>query len=159
MNVIDLLVPAYVVYGAIKGRQRGFSRELPKAFGSTLAFVSGFGIYRWTGKLLSEASHLTGQTSGGLTFLAVVIGAITLVRHFPARIRQWAETKYPDETVQKKAGMVAGLIRTLMLSSTVILFMNLAPVGPLREPFTKGSLIGRTLNRWVLPVYEASHHH
>jgi uncharacterized membrane protein required for colicin V production len=159
INVIDLLVLFYLAYGANRGRRRGFARELPRAFGSTLAFVSGFGVYRWAGKLLSEASHLAGQTTSGLTFLGIVIGAIMLVRHFRTRIRTWAEAKYPDEGFQKRAGTVAGLIRTLMLSSTVILFISIAPLGFLRKPFTEGSLVGRTLNRWVRPVYETSHHH
>jgi uncharacterized membrane protein required for colicin V production len=159
MNFIDLLVPAYVVYGAIRGRQRGLPRELPKAFGTILSFLSGYGVYRWTGKLLSQASQLAGQTTGGLGFIGIVIAVIVLVRHFRTRIRQWAEAKCPDAAAQKKAGMIAGLIRTLTLSSTIILFMSIAPVGPLRAPFKEGSLIGRTLNRWVLPVYETSHHH
>lgn len=155
-NVIDLLVLAYVVYGAIRGRYRGFGRELPKATGAVVAFVTGCGFYRWTDRLLAGVSHMTGQTAGPLGFVGVLVVSYVLVQRLKGRICKWAEEKVPDEKMQKRAGAIAGAARTVIIASAIILFVSHLPIGPLRAPFKDGSLLGRTLNRVILPVYEAS---
>ena len=90
VNFADMLVVAYLIYGTIRGRMRGLSRELPKVVSVTSAFTTGFGLYRASERLISELAHVAGQTSGAVGFVTVVVGAFFLMRQFRGRIRDWA---------------------------------------------------------------------
>lgn len=156
-NFVDILVAAYLIYGTMRGRIRGFSRELPRAVSVTLAFTTGFGLYRSSERLISGLGHLAGQTSGAVGFVTVVVGAFFLMRQFRGRIRDWAAKRYPDENFQRRAGAAAGFIRTVTISAFVFVLISFLPINLLRRPFTEGSLFGRVVVRVVRPVYELSH--
>lgn len=156
-NLPDILVVAYVIYGMLRGRARGFSRELPKVVSVTLAFTTGFGLYRLSERLMAGLAQMAGQKSGPVSFIVVAIGSFFLLRQFRGRIRDWAAKHYPDENLQKRAGAAAGAVRTVMVSAFVFVFISFMPIGFLREPFTEGSLFGRTVVKLVRPVYEHSH--
>jgi len=151
-NLVDIAVLAYMGYAVWMGRRRGMAKEVPWALGWLVALFTGSGIYRWTTRGLEQASQATGITFGIFGFLVILIGGYLMVLKLRARIRTILEKKYPDSNLQKTGGMIAGGLRALWLSSVLILFVMLLPVGFLREPFQKGSLVGRMLNRIVLPV-------
>jgi uncharacterized membrane protein required for colicin V production len=157
VNFADMLVVAYLIYGTIRGRMRGFSRELPKVVSVTLAFTTGFGLFRSSERLISGLAHAAGQTSGGVGFVTVVVGAFFLMRQFGGRIRDWAAKRYPDENFQRRAGTVAGFIRTMTISAFVFVFISFLPIDLVRQPFTEGSLFGRVVVKLVRPVYDLSH--
>ena len=156
-NLADMLVVAYLIYGTMRGRARGLSRELPKAVGVTLAFTTGFGLYRVSEKLVAGLAQMAGQASGPVSFVTVVVGAFFLMRQFRGRIRDWAAKRYPDENLQRRAGAVAGLIRTVTVSAFIFVFISFLPIDLLRRPFTEGSLFGRVVVKLVRPVYDLSH--
>jgi uncharacterized membrane protein required for colicin V production len=157
VNFADLLVVAYLIYGTIRGRIRGFSRELPKVVSVTLAFTTGFGLYRASERLISGLAHAAGHASGGVGFVTVVVGAFFLMRQFSGRIRDWAAKRFTDETFQRRAGAIAGFIRTATISAFVFVFISFLPIDLLRQPFTKGSLFGRVVVKLVRPLYDLSH--
>lgn len=156
-NFADILVAAYLIYGTFLGRARGLSRELPRVVSVTLAFTTGFGLYRASERLISGLAHMAGQTSGAVSFVAMAIGAFFLMRQFRERIRDWTAKRYPDENLQRRAGAVAGFIRTATMSAFVFVFISFLPIDFLKRPFTEGSLFGRVVVRLVRPMYELSH--
>jgi uncharacterized membrane protein required for colicin V production len=156
-SLADILVAGYLIYGTIRGRARGFSRELPKVVSVVLAFTTGFGLYRLSERVMAGLAQMAGQTSGAVSFVAVAIGAFFLMRQFRGRIRDWMAKRYPDENLQRRAGAVTGFIRTATVSAFVFAFISFLPVGFIKRPFTEGSLFGRTVVRLVRPVYERSH--
>jgi uncharacterized membrane protein required for colicin V production len=158
-NFADILVIAYLIYGTLRGRVRGLSRELPKVISITLAFTTGFGLYRSSERLLSGLAHMAGQASGPVSFLSMAIGGYFVMRHLRGRIHDWAAKRYSDENLQRKAGAAAGLIRTAALSAFVFVFISFLPMGFLKRPFTEGSLFGRVVVKLVRPMYELSHGH
>ncbi len=157
-NLVDILAFVYVVYGVIRGWRRGLPIELSKVTGAALAFVTGCGFYRGTERLLSNVSHMTGQTVGPLTFAGIVVATYVLVQKLKGRIRSWVESSLPSLELQKRLGAAAGAARTLIIASAVILFLGHLPLGFLNAPFKEGSLLGRVLSRVVLPIYEVSRH-
>lgn len=157
-NLIDLVALAYVIWGIFRGYRRGVAAELPSVVGWGVSLFTGSGIYRWTMRGFAQLSDVAGQSFGAAGFVIVLVGSYFLIRQLRRHIRTWAEKRVNEESLQKKLGAAAGGFRALLLSSFLILFLGLLPVGPLREPFTKDSFVGRVLNTVVMPVYEATHH-
>jgi len=77
------------------------------------------------------------------------VGSFYLVQQFRERMRQWTEKQWADETLQKRAGMAAGFLRTFFISSTIVLFL-------LHTHFAflvRDSMMGRSLVKIVQRVY------
>ena len=156
-NLLDIAAVAYIVRSALRGMRRGLAQELPGALSGTIALVTGAGLLGWSERLASEASHLAGQVTGGVSFGGVLVGTFLLWRYAQRRIREWAEHKFSERGIRTTGGLVAGAYRSFMLAALVILFISVLPLGPLKKPFTTGSLLGRNLNHYLLPVYKSSH--
>ncbi len=151
-NLVDVAVLAYMAYGLVMGYVRGMAKEVPWALGWAVSLLTGTGIYRWTTRGMEQLSEATGLTFGIVGLIFVFVGGYFLVRRIRWRIRTYLETRFTDAKIQKTGGMIAGAVRTLLLSSFLIIFVMLLPVGPLRAPLKEGSFFGRVLNRIVLPV-------
>jgi hypothetical protein len=134
------------------------SRELPRVISVTSAFTLGFGLYRISERLLGELAHLAGQASGPVTFVGTAVGGFFVMRQFRGRIRDWADQRWTDPNLQRKAGAVAGLIRTATISAFVFVFISFLP-GFVKRPFTEDSFFGRVVVKIVRPLYEFSHGH
>lgn len=154
MSLIDLLVAAYAGYGVWRGWRRGLPNELPRVVGITVFAVSGCGLFRWTNHALMETSRLAGQTTGGLGVIGIMVATWFLVRHFRAKIGDWAKQRYGKA---ERVGAVAGGVRAVLLACVVLLVFAHWPLKFLTRPVTEGSLLGRGLTRYVLPVYEKTH--
>lgn len=149
LGIVDSMTAIYLAWGAAKGRRRGFSVELPQLGGVTLALVSGTVLIHWTERVIGEFNKITGQIAGVLGWSGGLIGSFYLVRQFRERMRQWLQKQWADQTLQKRAGMVAGFLRTLFVGSTIVLFL-------LHTHFAflvRDSMMGRCLVRIVQPVY------
>jgi hypothetical protein len=155
-NLIDLAVIAYVAYSVVRGRQRTLTIELPKLISILLAVVAGGGLFRWTERLLEKATTTAGLSSGPLTMVGILISSFFLVRHFRARIRQWATDHFPAADEQRRWGMVAGGLRATCLCALLIILAGLIPIGEFRKPFQRGSLFGYGVSKLVRPLYHAA---
>ena len=156
IGVLDIVAATYVFYCVRKGRKRHLSRELPSLVGWLVFFITGCGLYKWTGRALLEVNHLTRQSVGVISFLGMAFGTVMIVRRLRAHIGQWAEQKCVAET-QKLAGAIAGGLRSFLIISIVLLTFAHWPLHFLTRPFAEGSLLGRSLVKFVLPVYEKTH--
>jgi hypothetical protein len=77
-------------------------------------------------------------------------GSFYIVRQFRERMREWIEKRWADQTLQKRAGMAAGFLRTFFISCAIVLFL-------LHTHFAflvRDSTMGRSLVRIVAPVYD-----
>lgn len=156
-NLIDIALLAYVVFGAIWARRRGIGVEVQSAAGWFVAMLTGSGIYRWTTKGLEQVSHATGLTLGIFSFITIFVAAYLVVRRLKQRIRAHAERRFAESEHLRHIGMIAGGLRALFLSSFVMLFIMILPIGFLRNPFQAGSLVGRVLHRVIMPVHRLTH--
>lgn len=151
-HLANLATTGYLAWGGIKGRRRGLSVELPRLASVTLALLTGAGLVRWTDHTLAEFNKLTGQVAGALGWGGSLVGAFYLARLFRARMGRWIEEQFPEETVENRAGLVAGLLRTLVISTIITLFLLHTPLAFL----VRDSMIG-DLARVVQPVYHVAH--
>jgi len=156
-NLIDIAILAYVVFSVIWARRRGIGVEVQSAAGWLVAMLTGSGIYRWTTKGLEQFSHATGLSFGIVSFLAIFVVAWLMVRRLKGRIRNYAEKRFAESPHLRVAAMVVGGLRALFLSSFVMMFIMMLPIGFLRSPFQEGSLIGRVLNHVIMPVHKFTH--
>jgi hypothetical protein len=149
LGFVDSTTAVYLTWGIAKGRRRGLSVELPRLAGVTLALVSGTGLIHWTERVIGEFNKISGQIAGVLGWSGGLVGSFYVVRQFRERIRQWIENQWADESLQKRAGMAAGFLRTFFISSMIVLFL-------LHTHFAflvRDSMMGRSLVRIVQPVY------
>ncbi|HVM60800.1 MAG TPA: hypothetical protein VMV72_08035 [Verrucomicrobiae bacterium] len=149
LGFVDSITAAYVAWGAISGRRRRLSVEIPRLTSVTLALFSGTGLLHWIERVVGEFNKITGQITGILGWGGGVLGSFYLVRSFRERLRQWIAKRWADETLQKRGGMVAGFLRTLFVSGTIVLFL-------LHTHFAfvvRDSAMGRSLASIVTPVY------
>jgi branched-subunit amino acid ABC-type transport system permease component len=156
MGILDFVALAYIGYAVRKGHQRGLSTELAGAVSIAIFFATGCGLYRWTGRALAEASHLTGQPLGALGFIGLAVSTVALVRYLRQRVRDWVESRY-DAPQRKLGGMIVGAVRAFLLVCVALLVLAHWPLHFLTRPFAEGSTLGRCLTKWVLPVYEKTH--
>jgi uncharacterized membrane protein required for colicin V production len=149
MGFVDSIAAGYLAWGIAKGRRRGLSAELPRLIGVTLALVSGTGLLHWTERVIGEFHKINGQIAGVLGWGGGLSGSFYFVRQFRERMRQWIENRWADESLQERAGMAAGFLRTFFISSTIVLFL-------LHTHFAflvRDSMMGRSLVKIVQPVY------
>jgi len=152
LGFVDSIAAGYLAWGVIKGRRRGLTGELPRLLGVTLALVSGTGLLHWTERVVGEVNKISGQIAGALGWGGGLLGSFYLVRQFRGRIRQWTENQWTDETLQKRAGMAAGFLRTFCISITIVLFL-------LHTHFAflvRDSMLGRSLVKIIQPVYHTN---
>jgi uncharacterized membrane protein required for colicin V production len=156
MGFLDFVVLAYITYGVIKGRRRGLVAELPSTVSLALFFLTGWGLFKIMYRGLAQASALAGQSVGILTFGGLVAASVALVRKMRSRLR-WLAEKSADEHHQRIAGAIAGGVRAFLHASVVLLILAHWPLHFLTRPLAQGSLLGRGLVRFVLPVYDKTH--
>lgn len=151
-HLANFATAGYLAWGGLKGQRRGLSIELPRLASVTSALVTGAGLVRWADHALAEFDKFTGQVAGALGWGGSLVGAFYLARLFRARMGRWIQEQLPEETVEKRAGMVAGFLRTLVISTLITLFLLHTPLAFL----VRDSMIG-DLARVVQPVYHIAH--
>jgi uncharacterized membrane protein required for colicin V production len=147
-GLVNFVAAGYLAWGGLKGRRRGLAIELPRLLSVTLAFVTGAGLSLWADHALSEVDKLTGQIVGALGWGGTLVGAFYLARQLRARMGQWILDQLPEETAEKRAGMAAGLFRTLVISLIITLFLLHTPLAFLVRDSVMGGLA-----RVFQPVY------
>ena len=155
LGLLDLLVSAYIVFGALRGLKRGLFKELPAALGIVFFFVTGCGLYRWTGHALAQMSRWTGQGLGLLGFFGLAVGVVILVRRLRVLVGAWAERHFAQ--YERLGGAIVGGLRTFVFASVVLLVLAHWPLHGFTRPLAEKSLLGRTLTHYVLPVYGKTH--
>lgn len=153
-NLLDILLLLYIACGVYRGYSRGLAVEVPRLVNVLVPVLTGYGLYRWMGWALEDATRLLGLNTHAPGVLALMGAAWWLVWQLRARLRNWVALRFLDETRQKRGGAVVCGVRALVLGSTIIVFVGLLPVGFLAKPFSQGSFVGRNLIRYVVPLYE-----
>lgn len=147
-GLADFAAAGYLAWGGLKGRRRGLAIELPRLASVTLALVTGAGVTRWADHALAEIDKLAGHVASALGWGGSLVGAFYLARQFRARMGRWIMDQLPEETVERRAGMAAGFLRTLVISTIITLFFLHTPLAFLVRDSVLGSLA-----RVVQPVY------
>jgi uncharacterized membrane protein required for colicin V production len=155
MGVLDYAAFAYIAFGVVGGLKRGLFQELPAALGIVVFFVTGCGLYRWMGRTLAQMNRWTGQSLGVLSFIGLAGAVFVFVRGLRATVGGWAQRRFAAHA--RWGGALVGGLRTFLFASVVLLVFAHWPLHALTRPLAEGSLLGRALIKFVLPVYGQTH--
>jgi uncharacterized membrane protein required for colicin V production len=147
-HLANLTAAGYLAWGGLKGQRRGLAIELPRLVSVTLALVTGAGLARWADHALAEIDKFTGHVAIALGWGGSLVGAFYLARQFRDWMGRRIMERLPEETIEKRAGMAAGFLRTLVIGLIVTLFLLHTPLAFLVRDSALGSLA-----RVVQPVY------
>jgi len=154
--LLDLLILAYIAYSVWRGRKRGIIVEAPGAVSVVVFFFSGWGLLKLVYRGLASASETTGQSAGLLTFVGLIIATLIIWRRIRRRIRGHAEKLCPEDKRQLAGGIASG-VKAFLLAAIVLLVCAHGPLRGVTRWIAEGSLLGRGLIRFVLPVYGQNH--
>lgn len=156
MILLDLLIVASIAYSVWRGRKRGIILEAPGAVSIAIFFYSGWGLLKILYKGLAYSSELVGHSVGLLTFVGLIVASVVLWKKIKARIRLRAEQWCP-EAKRSLAGAIAGGVKAFLLAAIVLLICAHGPLHGVTRWIAEGSVLGRGLIRFVLPVYSQTH--
>jgi len=155
-NLVDVVALGGAAYGALRGRKRGLSRELPGLVTTAVWLVTGCGLYSWTERGVATLAGMSGRSFGLIGFIGAWVAAVAIMRRLKGRIHNTAQTRIPDKKWQRIGGMMAGGCKVLFFVGVLILIAGHLP-GFLGKPFRDGSFVGSTLRWIVTPIQEKTH--
>jgi uncharacterized membrane protein required for colicin V production len=154
--IIDLLVLANCAFAVWRGRRNGLVKELPSLVGVLFFLVAGVGMFKALWHLLDEASRHLGQSMGVISFVGLGVASWQLLKWVRGHIA-WIGQRWPEEPAQRLGGAMAGGVRSLVVSATLLLILAHWPLSGLTRWIPDSSLYGRVLIRVLLPVYDKTH--
>ncbi len=152
-SLIDLIFVAYIFYGISRGKKGGLTKELPKLLGIFIAFTTGLGLLRWTGRVLATTAQMTSQVTGTLGVLASLVTAYMVVRHFRSKIRKFVDDRYPETKQQQRGGAIAGGLRTSFVIAFVVGIISHSDIRILEKALVEKPLISRCLTALTNPLF------
>ncbi len=156
MIILDLLIVAFIAFSVWRGRKNGIIVEAPGAVSLAIFFFSGWGLLKLVYRGLSSTSEMVGHSVGLFTFVGLIAGTVVIWRRIRKRISGRAEQLCP-ESKRALAGGIAGGVKAFLLSSIILLVCAHGPLRAVTRWIAEGSLLGRGLIRFVLPVYGQTH--
>ncbi len=155
----DLLMAGLLLFGAIQGLLRGLSGEFTRLFGLVAAVVGSWLGYRHAGAFLLSRTDLAEPTAYTLGLVITLIAVLLVVRLLGLVLRSVLEFTFKGP-VERIGGATAGVLRIGLYLSVVILAVNLWHPSWLYQRAVEESVIGTTLTRWMMPLYQdLAHRH
>lgn len=154
IGLLDVLILLWIGFAVWRGQRNGLAVEMPRLVGIAVFALTGFGLFTWTNRALTEASRVTGLATNGAGFVSLLLASWFLARHGRERIGDWARRRWGR--APGKAAVVGG-VRGFLLVCVVLLVFAHWPLKWLTRPVAEASALGRLLTRHVLPVYEKTH--
>ncbi|HBA84991.1 MAG TPA: hypothetical protein DCZ95_12925 [Verrucomicrobia bacterium] len=152
-NVVDLAVLGFLLLGLVMGIRRGLSGELAGLIGAGASVWAGWYYYQPASQYLVEKTRLTGQAAQGVAFLGLLVGAWILMILLRLVLRHVMEFAFKGK-IERIGGGLAGLLKTGVIASAVLLLLGMWPHAFLHRLFAEDSLFGRIAGRNLMPVYD-----
>jgi membrane protein required for colicin V production len=142
VSLVDVIAFAAVALGAVRGYFRGLSGELARVISLVAALVLGLRFYRPLAEWVMAYTRIAEENAPIAAFIITVLTAVVclfFLRYLLKRIIKVAI----EEGADKIGGVIAGLIRSVVMVLIVFLALNLWPDERLNRAFGEESLIGR----------------
>lgn len=155
-NLADLGFIILVLIGLARGWARGLSGELARLLSVAAGLAAGIYFYQPVGRHLVEQTRLgewEEPATHGIAFGLIFIGTWLAMRLLRFLLRHVMEFAFRGK-IEKVGGALAGLLRSAILAAAGVLLLGSCPVAGLRRFFFEESVIGGTLARHLLPVYD-----
>ena len=144
VSLVDVIALAAIALGTVRGYFRGLSGELARVISLVAAFAIGLRFYEPLAEQVMAYTRISGENAPVAAFIITVAAAIVclfLMRFVLKRIMKVVI----EERADKVGGVIAGLLRSVLVVLIVFLALNLWPNERLNRVFGEESLIGRVV--------------
>jgi uncharacterized membrane protein required for colicin V production len=152
-NLLDIVAAVYLLIGLLRGLKRGLSGELARLASMAFILFAGWRMYVPLGEKIAEMTRLTEEQSllagFGLIILAAGISMILL----RLLLKNILEFTFKGK-LEKIGGMVAGFLRSFVLIALIVIPLGLSPIPYLQRTVAEESLLGSTIIKYLVPVYQ-----
>lgn len=153
MNLIDLAVAVYLIFGMIRGFLRGLSGELARVVSMVVVLALGWQFYRPLGAKLVEITRLGEGVAQWAAFLLIVVVAGVAAILLRWILRNLVEFSFKG-AIEKVGGMAAGVVRSGIWVVLAVVAATLSPSEYLGRVFGQESRIGSLIVRSLIPAYQ-----
>jgi len=146
VSLVDVIALAAIALGAVRGYFRGLSGELARVISLVAAFVLGLRCYEPLAQWVLAHTRIAEENAPVAAFIITVLAAIVclfLLRYVLKRIMKVVI----EDRADKIGGVIAGLLRSVIMVLIVFLALNLWPNERLNSMFGEESLIGRLVRK------------
>jgi len=143
-SAVDIAAAALVVLGTLYGYVRGLSGELAQFVGIAGAFVFGLWLHAPAAGWIDAHTRLAGRSAQTVGFAATAVLAFAAWIVLRALLKPVLRVIVEDR-FEKPGGLVAGLVRSVLLVIIVFVVLNLWPHPYLNATFGRKSLIGAVI--------------
>lgn len=153
LNIVDVVIAVYLIYGAVRGVRRGLSGELARLFSLAVAIVAGWQFYEPLGEQLAAYTRLTGAAASIAGFFCTVLAAGAVLLVLRLMLKNIMEFAFKGK-IERLGGLLAGVIRAFCIASLALIAVAFVPVPYLQEQVRKESRVGSAILRVVFPLYQ-----
>lgn len=154
INWVDILTVILLVRMGYIGLQLGLWAELLKLGGAIGGIFISFRYYQAVGDWVAAHTSLRTEWAAALTMAVLVaVGYLLITRLL--RVGEKMMQMTFEKKINQAGGLVAGLIRGLLVTSVAWVVCMQLPAPPLQESIEQHSLSGRKVSRMAPAVYDA----
>lgn len=153
LNYVDYAALILIIVGCVQGFFRGLSGELARLIGTVIAFMAGISLHEPVGKWILEHSRLGDQAAHAVAFIATIILCIVIMIIIRKVINKLVKVVFADG-FDKTMGIIAGMVRMIVVVCIIFICMNLIPHDYLNQQFGEESVIGRVVVKYVPTIRE-----
>ena len=135
------------------GFRLGLGAELLKISGLVAGFFTGFSYYQQVGDFISHRTFLSIEWSSVLALVAIVSLIYFLFTRIFLLLQKVVQISF-EKRVNQFGGLVAGLVRALLVSSLILVACQQLPAPTMQESIQKHSMSGRAVSRMAPAVYD-----
>ena len=135
------------------GFRLGLGAELLKGAGLIAGFFAGFRYYQQAGDWLAEKSFLSTEWGSVAALGAIVVAVYLLVTRAARLLEKGVQVNF-EKRLSQIGGLLAGLVRGLLVSSVVLVACQQLPAPTMQESIQQHSLSGPVVSRMAPVVYD-----
>lgn len=137
MSKADIVLLILAAFGAWGGYKEGFLMEIISLLGLILGIFLGFKLMGEGMIILEERFNVDQSTLPYVSFIAIFVGVVLLVRLMGSLIRQSLDKSFLG-SVDQALGGALGVFRTLFMISVVLWILDSLKLSP-RDEWVEGS--------------------
>jgi len=145
---VDIVALLMVAAGGIQGYFRGLSGEIARLVGTVLAFFTGIWLRQPVGLWITEHTRLQDRAADATAFITTVFLALLIMVVLRMIVKKVVKVVFA-ESVDKLAGVFAGMLRMTLFVLIIFLCMNMVPHEYLNRVFGEDSTIGSVVVKYV----------
>lgn len=152
-NILDGIVGVILLFGLLGGLKRGLSGELSRVIGICAAVWAAWRFAQPVATWAMDRLSLNQDRSYLFSFLAILVASCALLWLVRLALRNLMEFAFKGR-IERIGGALAGLLRAAVVAAALVLMLQFAPHGGVREAAIEGSWVGRIVTRYLRPVYD-----